>query len=40
MVEGMALNKPWISNMQCFDPGLEHEGLGTVHFKVYAEKPG
>jgi len=40
IAEGADPNGLWTRGMQCFDPGIEHGGLGTVHFKVYAEKPG
>jgi hypothetical protein len=40
IAEGADPNELWTRGMQCFDPGIEHGGLGTVHFKVYAEKPG
>jgi hypothetical protein len=40
LAEGVDPNEVWVRYSQCFDPGLEHGGLGTVHFKVYAQKPG
>jgi hypothetical protein len=40
VAEGVDPNEVWVRHSQCFDPGLEHGGLGTVHFKVYAQKPG
>ena len=40
LVEGVDPNEVWVRHSQCFDPGLDHGGLGTVYFKVYAEKPG
>jgi hypothetical protein len=39
LAEGVDPNDVWVRHSQCFDPGLEHGGLGTVHFKVYAQKP-
>ena len=39
LAEGVDPNEVWVRHSQCFDPGLEHGGLGTVHFKVYAQKP-
>ncbi|MGQ9573537.1 MAG: hypothetical protein ACUVV3_10235 [Dehalococcoidia bacterium] len=40
LAEGVDPNGLWITGMQCFDPGIEHGGLGSVHFKIYAEKRG
>ena len=39
LAEGVDPNDVWVRHSQCFDPGLEHGGLGRVCFKVYAEKP-
>jgi len=36
--EGLDPNDIWVKHSQCYDPGLEHGGLGRVVFKVYAEK--
>ena len=33
-------NKGLFTHAQCYDPGLEHGGLGHVHFRLYAEKTG
>ena len=38
VVDGRDPNDTWVRHSQCFDPGLEHGGLGRVVFKVYAEK--
>jgi hypothetical protein len=38
VLDGQDPNDTWVKHSQCFDPGLEHAGLGRVVFKVYAEK--
>ena len=38
MTEGLDPNDIWVKHSQCYDPGLEHGGLGRVVFKIYAEK--
>lgn len=38
IVEGVDPNNGWLRHLVCYDPGLEKGGLGTVAFKVYAEK--
>jgi len=38
VVDGRDPNEAWVTYSQCFDPGVEHGGLGRVVFKVYAEK--
>ena len=40
IIEGLDPNEAWVRHSQCYDPGIDHGGLGAVHFKVYAEKPG
>jgi hypothetical protein len=40
IVERIDPKEARVRRSQRFDPGLEHGGLGTVYFKVYAEKPG
>jgi hypothetical protein len=40
IVEGVDPNEGWMRHLVCYDPGLERGGLGTVAFKVYAEKTG
>jgi hypothetical protein len=40
IAEGADPNELWVRHSQCYDPGIDHGGLGTVHFRVYAEKPG
>lgn len=38
VADGRDPNEAWVRHSQCYDPGLEHAGLGRVVFKVYAEK--
>ncbi len=38
VVDGRDPNEAWVRHSQCYDPGLEHAGLGRVVFKVYAKK--
>ena len=38
IAEGLDPNEGWVRHSVCFDPGLENGGLGSVTFKVYAEK--
>jgi hypothetical protein len=38
ILEGVDPNEGWMRHLVCYDPGLERGGLGTVAFKVYAEK--
>jgi len=38
IAEGVDPNGAWLRHSVCFDPGLEKGGLGSVTFKVYAEK--
>ena len=38
LADGRDPNDLWVRHSQCYDPGLEHAGLGRVVFKVYAEK--
>jgi hypothetical protein len=40
IAEGLNPNEGWLRHSVCFDPGLERGGLGSVTFKVYAEKVG
>ena len=40
VADGRDPNELWVRHSQCYDPGLEHAGLGRVVFKVYAEKVG
>ncbi|HUT61290.1 MAG TPA: hypothetical protein VNA25_25865 [Phycisphaerae bacterium] len=40
ILEGVDPNEGWLRHLVCYDPGLERGGLGTVAFKVYAEKAG
>ena len=38
--EGLDPNEMIFKYSECFDPGLDHGGLGKVHFKLYVEKVG
>ena len=38
IAEGLDPNEGWLRHSVCFDPGLENGGLGSVTFRVYAEK--
>jgi hypothetical protein len=38
IAEGLEPNEGWLRYSVCVDPGLEKGGLGSVAFKVYAEK--
>lgn len=40
IAQGVDPNDMIFRNPECLDPGLEHGGLGKVHFKVYLEKIG
>jgi len=40
LVEGLDSNEMISPYGECHDTGLEHGGLGKVHFKVYTEKVG
>ncbi len=38
ITEGLDPNEGWLRYSVCTDPGLKNGGLGSVAFKVYAEK--
>ncbi|MEE9202108.1 MAG: hypothetical protein V3U31_02800 [Dehalococcoidia bacterium] len=38
LVIGRDPNKGLFLDAHCYDPGLEHGGLGEVHFRLFAEK--
>jgi hypothetical protein len=38
IIEGLDPSESWLRHSVCFDPGLEKAGLGSVAFKVYAER--
>lgn len=40
MAEGLDPNEMVWKYAECYDPGLEHGGLGKVHFKLSVEKIG
>lgn len=40
LAEGLDPNEMVFKYSECFDTGLDHGGLGKVHFKLYAEKVG
>ena len=38
IAEGLDPSEGWLRHLTCFDPGLEKGGMGSVTFKLYAEK--
>jgi hypothetical protein len=38
IAEGLDPNEGCFRHLVCFDPGLEKGGMGSVTFKLYAEK--
>lgn len=40
IAEGIDPEEGIFQTAECLDPGLEHGGLGKVHFKVYARRIG
>ena len=40
LAEGLDPDEMIFKYSECFDTGLDHGGLGKVHFKLYTEKVG